>query len=220
MASGNASVNHIAAVLPDGFSGRTIAAVVELLLILPTAVTAWVEADLDLSTLHRQDWLPLLAVPTLALLWLGVMELAPVQVLTRIGSNGGFEEANASCEHYAAQQRVGLGFGGAARVGAEVCWNGLKAFVVGDPSLTPVGANLPVEASFVPRLGDLASCAPYPGDNDFATVTQQCTEQIDDLGTMHLVVRSTVSPLPGGLAARQLRMELVVDSWGRVVSFR
>ena len=218
MATAQNGVNHIAAVVPDGFSGRLMAAVVELLLILPTAVIAWVQDDLWLGERRLSGWLPLLAVPLLGFFWFAVITLSPVQVITKSdSSNTGMDMANASCAHYAAEQRVGFGIGGASRFGAEVCWNGLKAFVVGDPSLTPPAANLPMEAASVPRLPDLVSCTPYPGDSDFATVSQRCSETIDNLGTMHLVVRSTVSPLPGGIGARELRMELVVDHWGRLV---
>ena len=216
----NVDESQIATQLPDGFSGRTIAALVEMLVILPTAVVAWLEPDMELRLLRPRQWLPLVAVPSLGLLWLGVMTLVPVQLVTRVGSNGGFSLVNASCEHYAAEQRVGPLFGGAARVGAEVCWNGTKAFVVGDPSLTPPGANLSQEDASVPRLPDLVSCMPQPGDRDFATVSQQCTELIDNQGTMHLVMRSTVSPLPGGIGVRHLRMELVVDHSGNLVSFQ
>ena len=220
--AGNSSMIRVSAIVPDGFNGRTIAAVIELLGMLPTAVIAWLQtSEMDFGLLTPVRWLPFLGVPLLALGWGALIAVGPAQSITQVGSNNtGFSELNASCEHYAAQQRVGLGFGGAARLGAEVCWNGLKAWVVGDPNLTPPGAGLPDEAKFVPRFSDLFSCTPYPGDSDLAAVSEQCTEQIDNLGTMRLIMRSKISPLPGGIGARQLRMELVVDHWGRLVSFQ
>jgi hypothetical protein len=212
--------SQTAAQLPEGFSGRTIAALITLLVILPTAVIAWLQpVDGELWPFRLQTWVPLLAVPLIGIAWLAATTLAPEQTLTRVGSNGGFSEANVTCEHYAGQQRVGFEFGGAIRVGAEVCWNGQKAFVVGDPSLTPAGADLPPEASFIPFFNDLVSCAPYPTDADFANVTQQCTEQIDDLGTMHLLVTGLVSPTPLSLGKRHLQIELVVDRNGKVLRF-
>jgi hypothetical protein len=162
-------------------------------------------------------WLPLAVVPLLALVWTTLVSAGTDQLITKVGSNNvGFSEANTTCEHYTAQKRVGFGFGGAIRVGAEVCWNGQQAFVVGDPSLTPPGANLPQEAT--PYLRDVFGCAPFATDTDFARVSQRCTERIDADGTMTLTVSGVVSPA-GGLGQRHLRIELVVDRNGKVLTF-
>jgi hypothetical protein len=210
-------MSQLAAQLPDGFGGRAILALMELLVILPTAVIAWQQpADVG-SQRSPRDWLWLGAIPLLALAWLMVVSAGPDQLLTRVGPDGGFSLANASCQHYAAQRRVAFGFGGAIRAGVEVCWNGRQAFVFGNPNLTPPTANLPVEGG-MPYLNDLFSCEPSPIDTDFASVSEQCAEQIDADGTMRLTVAGLLSPA-GRLAQRQLRIELVVDRNGKVIRF-
>jgi hypothetical protein len=203
----------------DGFSARTAFAIVELLLIAPTAVVGWLLPPESESADRRPArWLPLVAVPAVALVWLIAALAAPVQSTTvaTIPDNG-FSMGGATCGHFSAVDRVAYGFGGGARLEAEVCWNRQQAFPVGDTSL-PHPASLPAEEFARPFPG-LTSCAPMAMDTDFGTVVEDCSVQIDPAGTFHVVLRGRVSPLPGGLLARDVEIRLVVTPDGRVVSF-
>jgi hypothetical protein len=203
----------------DGFSARTTLAIVELLLIAPTAVVGWLLPPESESTDRRPGrWLPLAAVPAVALVWLIAILAAPVQSTTvaTIPDNG-FSMSDATCGHFSAVDRVAYGFGGGARLEAEVCWNRQQAFPVGDTNL-PHPASLPAEEFARPFPG-LTSCAPMATDTDFGTVVESCSVRIDPAGTFHLVLRAQVSPLPGGFLARDVEIRLVVTADGRVVRF-
>lgn len=203
----------------DGFSPRTVVAILELLVIAPTAVIAWLlPSDRESAGGRATRWLPFIAVPVVALAWLVAVLAAPVQktVLATAPDNE-FTMSSATCGHFAAAERVASGFGGAARLEAEVCWNGQQAFTFGDPSL-PRPASLPADEFSRPFPG-LTSCAPLPTDMDFGSVAEHCTGQIDADGTLHLVLRGRVSPLPGGVAARDVQIQLVVTRDGKVASF-
>jgi hypothetical protein len=203
----------------DGFSARTALAIVELLLMAPTAVIAWLlPADRELVVGRRARWLPLVAVPAVAVVWLIVLLAAPVQTTTVATiPDSGFSMGDATCGHFSAVDRVAYGFGGGARLEAEVCWNRQQAFPVGDTSL-PHPASLPAEEFARPFPG-LTSCAPTPMDTDFGTVVERCSVQIDAEGTLHVALHGRVSPLPGGLLARDVQIQLVVTRDGRVVTF-
>jgi hypothetical protein len=56
-------------------------------------------------------------------------------------------------------------------------------------------------------------------DTDFGTVVEHCSVHIDAAGTLHMTLRGSVSPLPGGLVARDVEIRLVVAPDGRLVSF-
>jgi hypothetical protein len=203
----------------DGFSPRTVLAILELLAIAPTAVIAWLlPADSEPGVSRATRWLPLIAVPVVALAWLVTVFAAPLQttVLATVPDTS-FTMGGAKCGHFGAVERLASGFGGALRLEAEVCWNGQQAFTYGDPSL-PRPASLPAE-EFSRPLPGLTDCAPLATDTDFGNVVEDCTGQIDPDGTLHLVLRGRVSPLPGGLLARDVQIRLVVTADGRVVSF-
>lgn len=203
----------------DGFGARTALAIVELFLIAPTAVVAWLLPPENESTDRRPArWLPLVAVPAVALVWLIAVLAAPVQSTTvaTIPDNG-FAMSDATCGHFSAVDRVAYGFGGGARLEAEVCWNRQQAFPVGDNSL-PHPASRPA-GEFARPFPGLTSCAPRAMDTDFGTVSEHCSFQIDAAGTFHLMLRGRVSPLPGGFLARDVEIQLVVPPDGSVVSF-
>lgn len=203
----------------DGFSPRTVLAILELLVIAPTAVTAWLlPPDSESANARPTRWLPLIAVPAFALIWLIAILSAPLQstALSTVPDNQ-FTMSDATCGHFGVVKRVAAGFGGAARLEAEICWNGQQAFTYGDPNL-PRPASLPGE-EFSRRFPGLTSCAPLATDRDFGSVVEHCTGQIDADGTLHLVLHGRVSPFPGGLGVRDVQIQLVVTRDGRVVSF-
>jgi hypothetical protein len=203
----------------DGFSPRTVLAILELLLIAPTAVIAWLlPEDYEPANSTPARWLPLIAVPVVALAWVVAVLAAPLQttVLATFPDNS-FTMGAAKCGHFGAVKRVASGFGGAARLEAEVCWNGQQAFTYGDPTL-PRPASLPAE-EFSMAFPGLTSCEPLPADTDFGSVVERCTGNIDADGTLHLVLNGRVLPLPGGAGAREVQIQMVVTRDGRVVSF-
>jgi hypothetical protein len=65
----------------------------------------------------------------------------------------------------------------------------------------------------------LTRCATVATDTDFGNVAERCTVQIDADGTLHLVLRGRVSPLPRGVGARDVEIQLIVTRDGRVVGF-
>jgi len=203
----------------DGFSARTILALVELLIITPTGVVAWLlRSDSEPADWRPARWLPLLAVPAVALVWVAAVLSAPMQstVVARTPDTG-FMMGGATCGHFEGVKRVAAGFGGAARLEAEVCWNGQQAFAFGDPTL-PRPASIHPEEFSMPIPG-LTSCATLPLDTDFGRVVEQCTGTIDTDGTLHLVLRARVSPLPGGAGSREVQIRLVVTRDGKLVAF-
>lgn len=203
----------------DGFSARTILAIVELLIITPTGVVAWLlPSDSESGDRRPARWLPLLVVPAVALVWVTGVLSAPMQsTMVARTPDTGFMMGGATCGHFGAVRRLAAGFGGAVRLEAEVCWNGQQAFAFGDPAL-PRPLSVPPEEFSMPLPG-LTSCATLPLDTDFGRVVEQCTGQIDADGTLHIDLSGQVSPLPGGFLARDVQIRLVVTADGRVVSF-
>jgi hypothetical protein len=203
----------------DGFSARTALALAELLVIAPTAVIAWILPPGKESEEPRPiRWIPLVAVPAVALAWILAVLVGPVQA-TRLSMvpDGGFGMSDATCGHFSAVDRVASGFGGSARLEAEVCWNRQQAFTVGDPSL-PSPASLPAEEFSHPFPGETA-CAPATIDTDFGTVVEHCVAQIDADGTLRMALNGRISPLPGGIGSRDVEMHLVVTRNGKLVRF-
>jgi hypothetical protein len=218
--------------LPEGLAARQLVALLELLVIVPTAVIAWLDpiGDEELAERWRawRNWTPALAIPAIAAGWLLAVSVLPVQLVTLTQvPDSGFSLSGARCGRYLAAKDVGSVFGGSIRLQAEVCWDGKNAFVFGDPSLqTPMGVvPMPVPADqlaaplTMPSLPDLTNCTTRNADSDFVAVTERCTEQIEANGTMRLIVYGRVSPLPGGRLARDVEIRLVVTPDGRVVSF-
>jgi hypothetical protein len=203
----------------DGFSARTVLAILELLAIAPTAVVAWlIPPESESVDAGFTRWRPVIAVPAVALIWLIAILSAPLQstAVSNVPDNQ-FMMGAATCGHFGVVKRVAAGFGGAARLEAEVCWNGQQAFTYGDPSL-PRPASLPSEEFSRPFPG-LTSCAPLASDTDFGSVVEHCTGQIDADGTLHLLLHGRISPLPGGVAAREFQIHLVVTRDGKLLAF-
>lgn len=205
-----------------GFSPRAIVAVLELLVIAPTVVIAWMmpaEADSAIGQFVR--WAPLVAVPTVGLLWVVTMVLSPIQSApaTRVPDTG-FGMGDATCGHFSAVKEVAAGFGGIARLEATVCWNHQQAFTVGDISLPRPASIHPEEWPSLSRESWLTTCAPLNTDADFGSISEQCIGHIDADGTLHLTMLARIAPMPGSLASREVRADLVVTRDGKVVTFR
>ena len=218
--------------LPNGLTARQLVAFLELLVIVPTAVIAWVEpvsAD-ELSERWRvgRNWTPAFAIPAIAAAWLLAVAALPAQLITSMQvPDSGFSLSGSSCGRFLAKDDVGSALGGSVRLHAEVCWDGHNAFVFGDPSLhtpmtvvpTPVAADQLPTPLAMPSLPDLTGCTTRNADTDFVAVSEGCTEKVDANGTMRLTLHGRVFPLPGGLLARDVQIQLVVTRDGRVVTF-
>lgn len=234
----------ITAQLDSGVSGRTLVAIVELLLIMPTLVIAWSGPEpvadettdrRSISTLRskhsRTAWLVL---PVIAAAWIGVGAATPVQTaLASTNFTQGFEMSGATCRHFVAGRIIGAQFGATVGLRAEVCWNHTDAFVVGDPlfplpqsalvGLGPPGVSPPPALSMDPSEFNRAdpSLTECGGDSsdDFATLSSlRCTATIDSAGTLHYAVHAHVSALPFSIGARDITMALVVDRDGRILA--
>jgi hypothetical protein len=203
-----------------GLSPRTIVALLELLAIMPTAVLAWtMPADAEIADVDRR-WLPLVAVPVLALFWIVAVAATPVQstASSRLPDNS-FMMGGATCGHVSAVKQVAAGFGGTARLETEVCWNGQQAFTIGDANLPRPDAIPPQEWGFMNGEPGLTSCAPLADDSDFGTVTERCRGRIDADGTLHVTMLGRVTPLPDGIASREVRVDLAVTRDGKITRF-
>jgi len=213
--------------VPDAISPRHLVAFLELLLVGPTAVIAWLQDD-EASRERRplSQWWSLVLLPLLIGAWLVAVQVLPAQIVTARGQNGMFEAAGASCDHFAAEKSIAGGLAGTARLKVEVCWDGTHAFAFGDPGLdtpmdivpTPVPASELLSPLSMPSLPDLTSCAPRDPDSDFVNVSEWCSQQIGPDGTMTLTMHGRVSPLPGGVGSRDLQIQLVISGDGKVVA--
>ena len=234
----------VTAQLDSGLSGRMLVAIVELLVMMPTLVIAWVAPDPvdeeaaelpSASTRRRRNaraiWLSL---PVVAATWICVAAVTPVQTaVAATNFSVGFEMSGATCRHVVAGRIVGAEFGATVGLRAEVCWNHTDAFVVGDPAfplptsavagLGPPGVSPPPAASMDPSGFNRAdpSLTECGGDSsdDFAALSSlRCSATIDSAGTLHYGVHAHVSVLPFSIGARDITMSLVVDRDGRILA--
>ena len=234
----------LTAQLDSGVSGRTVVAIIELLLIMPTAVIAWSDPDpvdeeppqtLSASSHRRRRWRTAwLSLPAVAAAWMCVAAATPVQnAVASTNFSQSFEMSGASCKHFVAGRIVGAQFGATVGLRAEVCWNHTDAFVVGDPmfplptsalvGLGPPGVSPPPATAIDPsEVGpadpSLTECGGDSSDDFAALSSLRCTATIDSAGTLHYAVHARVSPLPFSIGARDITISLVVDREGRVLT--
>jgi hypothetical protein len=189
---------------------RWIIGLLELLVATPTAVIAWLQhATAEDSGSTRSSrvparWLPLIAVPGLALLWLFAIAAMPVRASTaRDDALHGTSMAGATCGHFSGNREAAFGFGAQVRLDVEACWDGKHAFAFRlDPQ------------------ADLTRCEVPPGTADFARITQlSCTERTDASGTMFYTVRAKVESGLASAVTRDVVMELDVTRDGKVLAF-
>ena len=217
----------------NGITGRALVGLAELLLMTPTMVVAWVEpqADGDGTERGRGAGLAWLALPLLAGAWLGLLALGPEQVVGASATSSVTELQGATCAHFAGGRMVDSEFGATVGMRVEVCWNGHDAFVFGNPAipLPPsaiAGLLSSIPAADRPSVSDAsmfngdfpdASGCGLDNTDDFATVSATtCTGEVDESGTLHYLVRATVSG-PLGVGRRDVVLTLVVDRTGRVL---
>jgi hypothetical protein len=218
-----------------GIPGRIVIAMAELLLMLPTCVIAWREdggGDTDgvadgTERDRRRAWVAWLVLPGIIAAWFAAVVWLPLQSAPHgsFSSSGG-GPSGTTCQTYAGGVMVGAEFGASVGLRANVCWDGSVAYVSGNPSL-PLPASVVHDYSvpeFTPSASDINPAQPMLSgcglDNlsDFAAVGQTtCTERIDANGTLHYAVTARVSPLPFGIASREVSVDLVVTRTGRVL---
>ncbi|MGD0370656.1 MAG: hypothetical protein ABSC16_03015 [Candidatus Dormibacteria bacterium] len=213
----------------NGIPGRIVLALAELLLMLPTLVIAW-RADGgavgdgfegDQWSDPRRRWTPWLLLPVLAATWLAAnawlpLQSAPYAALSE--SSGG--PPNTACREFGGGTMVGSEFGATVGLRANVCWDGTDAYVLGYRNLPIPTEALRNFGASAPQNWILMSLSACGVDNtaDFAAISQTvCTERIDTAGTLHYSVTARVSPLPFGIAARTVSVDLVVTRNGRVL---
>jgi hypothetical protein len=203
-----------------GISPRYLVACLELLVVLPTAALAW--NRVAGQGLHRSParYLSLLVVPLVLAGWGLLVSTFPAKASVAPSSNVSFSIAGSSCEQLVLHKEIAAGFGGGIGLHVEVCWNGQKAFAVGDPAF-PLPPNVLPDQDLMPRealsMPELTACAPARSETDFSVVAQRCSEQNGPDGTMTLIVDGTVSSLPGGLLKRTLEAKLIVDRNGKIL---
>jgi len=190
---------------------RWIVGLLEVLIALPTAVIAWLQPEpVDENPITTRGgrrvlpWVPMLAIPALAALWLLAVGTLPVRAsATRDDSRHDFSMANATCGHFSGGQEAGYGFGAQVRLDVEACWDGRHAFAFREDPMT-----------------DLTRCEVPAGTADFARVTHlSCTERTDASGTMFYTVRAKIESGLTSRVTRDVVMELVVTRDGRVLTF-
>lgn len=203
----------------DGLTVRAVIAVLQLLVMSPTLVLAWSMPHDETAESGDLRLLPFLAVPAVALLWVAAIVAGPVQTATSSQTLGSMATSDGTCSNFGAVSRLAAGFGGSARLYAEVCWNGQYAYAVGDPSL-PRPASMQLEEwAVLNRMPGLTRCAPLSSDTDFGNVETSCTGYVDGMGTLHLSLSGRIRPLPGDLAARDVHVQLLVARNGKVLTF-
>jgi hypothetical protein len=217
-----------------GITGRILLATIELLVILPTCVVAWREEDAtgpdedegDGGRSRRRGWMAWLVIPGILAGWLAAVVWLPIQSAPHGSLSVGGGPSNATCQEFAGGTMIGSEFGATVGFRTYVCWNGTDAFVWGNPRLPlppsalqsagPPGFTAP-ESLFNPASPLYSGCG-LDNLSDFAAVGQTtCAEHIDATGTLHYTVKARVSPLPFGIASREVSVELVVTRTGKVL---
>jgi hypothetical protein len=219
-----------------GIPGRVVLAMTEVLLMVPTCVVAWREdgggggmdaAEDGSGRDRRRAWMAWLVLPGLVFAWLAAVVWLPPQSAPHgsFSSTSGGGSSGLACQEFAGGTMVGAEFGATLGLGADVCWDGTVAYVVGDPSL-PIPASAIHDYAvpgFTPPPNEVNPAQPLSGCGwdttaDFAAVSRtRCGERIDANGTLHYTVSAQVSPLPFGIASREVSIHLVVTRTGKVL---
>ena len=201
-----------------GLEPRLLVCVVELILITPTAVIAWLEPAGNRRHSPRATLAAIALATTVAAAgWLLAFQLPTRLVTVQQPVDSSLSFNGAHCRHFAAAQEVGRGLSVLVRMHTEVCWTGGTAFVFGNPTLpAPFGSPNGSTAN-VPYL---SGCVVEPNAPDFGSISNQhCTQVIDSDGTLHYLFRARVSPGPLDTLARDVAVGLVVTRDGRVLRF-
>jgi hypothetical protein len=196
-AAPHAGVNHSLSQLPLGIRPRQLVALLELLVIAPTALIAWMAAanpGLVARPKERlRSWAPALSIPLLAVAWIIAVAVMPARTVTVQDAPDGFVQWGSTCGHFAAMKEVGYGFGGAVQLQTEFCWNGEGVLDVWTPGRS--------------------SCTVEETDHDFALVSEECV-----MWGNRLTLHGRIEPLPGRLGARDVEMQIEVGASGGVIA--
>lgn len=219
--------------IDSGIAGRVLVVVAELLTMTATCVVAWREdgsPESDGVAARPGRWrhrrrVAWLLLPAIVAAWLLAVAWGPPQSVARGSisvSGGGGPASGWACHEFGGGTMVGADFGAIVGLRAYVCWNGTDAFVWGDPALPPpAGLNRyfkPFTALAFDAAQPFETGCGLDNVGDFAAVGQTtCSERIDAGGTMHYTVSARVSPLPFGIASREVSIELVVTRAGKVL---
>jgi hypothetical protein len=217
--------------IDGGIAGRVLVVMAELVIMMPTCVVAWREdggseaegVAAGWEQEHHWRWAAWLLLPATIAAWLVVVSWVPSQSVPHgsisVSDGGG---SNWTCHEFGGGTMVGAEFGATVGLRAYVCWNGADAFVWGDPNLPlPPSHNgdfKPFTAHDFDAAQTLETGCGMDNLSDFAAVgPTTCTERIDSDGTMHYTVSARVSPLPFGIAAREVSVVLMVTRTGKVL---
>lgn len=210
--------------LPDPVGTRGLAAVLVLLVVLPTAAAAWLmppgdpylEGGLRQKRLNLGSPTALAAVLVAALscAWVIGVQVAPVSVATLITVPAPqLDWSGGSCGSYAAVAGLARGFGPSLRMEAQVCWNGQSAYPANDRVLPQPTGLLFASSSGAPSL-----CSPALASTNFGALTKgRCSVWVDAQGTVHVQITALAGSGLPFLGKRHLVINLAVASDGRVL---
>ncbi|MDA8330816.1 MAG: hypothetical protein M0027_06335 [Candidatus Dormibacteraeota bacterium] len=212
--------------VPDPVGARGMAALLVLLLTLPTAMAAWIaptaedDSWADGSQARAGGiawrWLPLLSVPAVFTVWLLGVALLPVSGATVVTlPDPGFAMGSGHCGAFAATEQVARGFGPTVRLLAQVCWNGREAWVINDPGAPTPRYFGPVSQGVEPTL-----CTPSNDGTDFGVVTRVgCEVWVNRAGTVHVRLGAQAESGLLSIGRKWIEITLVVTRTGRVLTF-
>jgi hypothetical protein len=218
--------------IDSGIAGRVLVVAAELVTMMATCVVAWREDGSPESDGvaagagqgRNGQWVAWLLLPAIVAAWLLAVAWGPPQSVARgsISIIGGGPASGWTCHEFGGGTMIGAEFGATVGLRAYVCWDGTDAFVWGDPAVPPP-ASLnhyfkPFTALEFDGANTLETGCGMDNLSDFASVgATTCTERIDAGGTMHYTVSARVSPLPFGIASREVSVALVVTRTGKVL---
>jgi hypothetical protein len=186
--------------------GTGAIAILELMLVLPTMVLAWLEPDhlvpeeKAAPDLRARLGLAMLALAIVApfLLSLGVFILPPLTVSSVSELAGASAPGRDACLELMAERRVGGGVAAALPAHAAVCWNGRNAYEAW-------GLN---ESDCLTSSGSLTT-----------VTTERCSRTTGPDGTLHFTYTALVRPVLLPFWGREVTVSLVVDRNGHVLRF-
>ncbi|MHB8508571.1 MAG: hypothetical protein ACYDGR_07975 [Candidatus Dormibacteria bacterium] len=215
--------------LGDGISPRVLFAVLEMLVFTPSMVLSWTGFDPAPGRWARHQSLaaassgfagPALVAVAVVVAWVTLISAGtPRSSTTNQTPDRDTSVDGATCAHFVSRRDVGYGLGGVVRARAEACWNGKVAFLFGAGPSLPAPAGAPQYFSD-PLLPDLMGCGLDTDQQDLVAIRgTSCSASIDSAGTLHYRAWGHLFPGPLPFAGREIRVELIIDRNGRVISF-
>jgi len=210
--------------VPDPLGARAVAALLILLVVLPTAVMAWIG-----PSGHFAGGLPAKGAPVgavtaglsalvsvLIVAWLVGLQALPVSVASKVtipDPQDAFSPG--TCGAFAAVSQLDQGFGPSLVLLAQVCWNGRSVWLVNDPGGPSPNPSWRGFSNALPQF-----CLRSTDRSDFGVLAdQQCRVWVDSSGSIHVVMWAEAGSGLPGMGTRWLQLNLVVARSGRVLSF-